>query len=149
MSRPLSAEERAAVKAVAERVAKAEGGFEWSFDDLLEQWRRFVHDVATGHEETADDYSLGLYRRDQLSRIVSGVSEPIRRKLIARIEPADVRFRKNTYELAAALLPSTEEQQTRWWYSRAPKKAGDEFREDLQDEISRQGMSWTDAWISS
>ena len=128
----LSPDELRVVKSILSPLS-AQAKFSLSLDGLLQRWDEFVARVERGYGDSIYEYTNDLGTRDVIQQLLLGVSEPLRRKLIALIKSNDDRFYQATREVNRALTGGKNIEERPWWF-RVPRHIGKELENDLRSE---------------
>lgn|SRR5215212_1485098 len=126
----LSPNERRAIDAALVPLSE-QAKFPLSLDRLLQRWYKFVAQIEQGYTDSIYEYMNDLSSRDVIEKVLSGVSEPLRSKLVTLVQPGDERFEQATREIDRALSGRKDIETHPWWF-RIPKRVGGELDNDLR-----------------
>jgi hypothetical protein len=89
---------------------RADWGFSksYDFDDLINQWKKFIKDVQEGYTLSLDEYTFRLSLRDELDEIVKTLPERLKSAINSFLEPLDGAYILATREVAEPLRPGEE-----------------------------------------
>lgn len=105
-------------------------GSDASFDQLVYQYRLFVHSVD-GYAFTIYDYDNDLSVRESLDRALQSCSAELREKAQASLQKLDDQFLQETVAAERKYGPNCEDCSFNW-YSRLPRNPGDTLKEDIE-----------------
>ncbi len=112
------------LKEISSRVER-----EITLNELLNDWRYFVEEIARGYNDSLDDYTNDLSIRDLLEDIMRRIPRPLKDKINNVLNPIDKKFFIVTKEIEKSLLYKVDAGS--WWY-RIPMNYSGEFEEDLK-----------------
>jgi hypothetical protein len=108
-----------------------------SASDRIRSWDRFVSDIGNGLDMYFNEYTVMIFRRGGIEKLIRHSPEPLRSKIIAKVKPIDDRFLELTREIdnptMGPLIPS---EKIGWWCYRVPKK----MQRDLEQHLKEIGI---------
>ena len=106
-------------------------GYRVSLDELIERWKRFVHQVEQGYDDSIYEYANDLAVRHVLKRIEINAPASLRQSLSAHLMPVDQRFFQAT-RAAEKSIPALSQEPDTVWLARIPEKPVGGLLEDLR-----------------
>lgn len=109
-------------------VARLTEGRHETWNELVQWWTRFVHDVETGYAFTIYDYHNDLDIRGRIQDVLDQLSDEDRLVVEPEVAAADERFMAATREVDEVIATFDRG----FWARRLPRKLVGQLADDLQ-----------------
>jgi hypothetical protein len=141
--RPIDSSESHALESAMDDLRR-EWGFhrKFRFRDFLQQWERFVGEVAGGYDLSFDDFTQALEMRDAIDNFAACLPARLSEDLVSALAPLDKAFISATQVVPEPILPSPDEARPTDRWFRVPCRVA-----PADDQVGRTWLDYADITV--